>query len=191
MSYGAGHGVSHTVSYGLAGAYCEEMPLTYVEVLRDKRQTVVAEIERLRAEAAAIANRIATKESQLHNLEDLLALEGDSGAPPPSRLEGSSASARSQRFIDAAYETLKSEGKPLHYRELAQRLADAGVYVPGKDPAANLIAHMSRDPRFGRSTNRGVYGIVEWPAIRNAAQGRRPRAAHPASARRQGTAQRG
>lgn len=164
--------------------------MTYIEVLREKRLAVVAEIETLRAEATAIATRIATKESQLHNLEDLLSLESDANAPILAGADRSAA-AHSQRFIDAAYESLKADGKPLHYRSLSLRLSEAGVYVPGKDPAANLLAHMSRDQRFGRASGRGVYGLVEWPAIKTSAQGRRTRVRKPTNRRRERTTHRG
>ena len=164
--------------------------MTYVEVLREKRQSVVAEIETLRADAAAIATRIAMKESQLHNLDDLLALEGDAGTPAPARAERTT-SVRSQRFIDAAHEILRTEGKPLHYRVLSQRLSEAGVYVPGKDPAANLLAHMSRDERFGRAGGRGIYGLAGWAVVKASAQSRRARAGKSTSIRREGRTQGG
>jgi len=157
--------------------------LTYVEVLRSKRQTVLAEIEILRGEATSVATRISTKESQLHNLDDLLALEAGAEAPVPIGPERSQSS-RSQRFIDAAFDVLKTGGTPLHYRILSERLSDGGVYVPGKDPAANLLAHMSRDQRFGRGPGRGVYGLAEWSSVRVATQGRRARARKPTSSSR-------
>jgi hypothetical protein len=52
-------------------------------------------------------------------------------------------------------------------------LAERDVYVPGKDPAANLIAHLLRDARFGRAAGRGMYGLAGWPIVRAAISSRR------------------
>ena len=50
-----------------------------------------------------------------------------------------------RHFLDSAFEILDAAGQPIHYRVLAQRLAQDGVYVPGQDPAANLLTQMTRD----------------------------------------------
>jgi len=64
---------------------------------------------------------------------------------------------------DMAYEVLSRQNKinPVHYRELADMIIAEGKLIPGKDPAANLIAHLTRDNRFIR-TSPGTYAIVEW-----------------------------
>lgn len=139
--------------------------MTYVDVLKEKRLEVLGEIERLRAEAIDIASRVAAKEGQLRNLEDLLSIEGgltprDAGTPEPSSVRPPSA--QSQRFTDAAVALLLERGTPIHYQEIARTLAEQAVYIPGKDPGANLIAHMLRDPRFARAAGRGMYGLAGW-----------------------------
>ncbi len=141
--------------------------MPYVQVLRDKRQEVLAEIEALRTQATELGARLAAKEGQLRNLEDLLALEsggGDSNAATAAaRPRGTPTTG--QRFTDAAVDLLAAHGAPVHYQDLARMLAEHDVYVPGKDPAANLIAHMLRDPRFGRAAGRGMYGLAGWPSV--------------------------
>ena len=124
---------------------------------------VLADIDSLRSDSAAIAARLATKETQLRNIEDLLAIE----EVPIERLAtlDQPTPARSQKFVDAAWEILNNTHAPLHYRVLHEQLAAAGIYVPGKDPPANLIAHMSRDDRFGRTAGRGMYGLTAWPSV--------------------------
>jgi hypothetical protein len=155
------------VSYGVA--------VVYVDVLRDKRTEVLAEIEGLRTQASVLAGRLAAKEGQLRNLDDLLALEtgnsegrqgSDSAAPRPQ-------SSKTQRFTDAAVGILTDRGEPIHYLELTKLLGERGVYVPGKEPGANLIAHMLRDERFTRAPARGTYGLAAWPGMRDGAA--RPR----------------
>lgn len=156
--------------------------MTYVEVLRQKRSEVLADIEGLRAEASEIATRLAAKEGQLRNLEDLLSLEADGPDKPTTADPGQprTASLKSQRFTDAAVSVLAEAGAPIHYQDLARKLTDRGVYVPGKDPGANLIAHMLRDERFVRAVGRGMYGLAEWPGVKrptpSGTRGRRPRA---------------
>lgn len=157
--------------------------MTYVDVLRHKRTEVLTEIETLRAQAAELANRLSAKESQLRNLDDLLSLE----AGGLDGLDGSETSAargvplKSQRFTDAAVAILVERGTPTHYQDLVTALNDRGVYVPGKDPGANLIAHMLRDDRFARGPGRGLYGLSDWPGMRKAGGG-------PAKSRRTGRA---
>lgn len=141
--------------------------MTYVDVLREKRREVLSDIEQLRAQASEIASRVAAKEGQLRNLEELLALEG--GEPrldgPESDVVARAPSTQAQRFTDAAVTLLTEQSVPLHYQEIARLLAERDVYIPGKDPGANLIAHMLRDSRFGRATGRGMYGLADWPAV--------------------------
>ena len=152
-----------------------EAALTYVEVLREKRREVLGDIERLREEVMELGTRIAAKEGQLRNLDDLLALEIGPSVSAAER-DGAplrTASTKSQRFTDAAVDVLTERGVPIHYQELTRLLTERDIYVPGKDPAANLIAHMLRDPRFGRASGRGMYGLAGWSAVRAATGARR------------------
>ncbi|MGH2406763.1 MAG: hypothetical protein ACRDF7_01625 [Candidatus Limnocylindrales bacterium] len=157
--------------------------MTYVDVLRSKRTEVLTEIENLRSTASEIANKLAAKEGQLRNLDDLLALEAESQGSPadPDSGQPRGAPLKSQRFTDAAVSVLADNGAPIHYQDLARMLSDRGVYVPGKDPGANLIAHMLRDERFSRGSGRGMYGLSEWPGMKRSTppstRGRRMRAA--------------
>jgi phage shock protein A len=62
-----------------------------------------------------------------------------------------------RHFTDVAHDILASEGE-LYYEDLLTRLNEAGVRVPGRNPGANLIAHMGRDKRFHR-VRRGTYAV--------------------------------
>lgn len=155
--------------------------MTYVAVLKSKRTEVLAEIDTLRLQATEIAGRIAAKEGQLRNLDDLLNLEDGEPQPHIGSTEPMPrvAATKSQRFTDAAVEILAEKGTPIHYLELVRMLSEREVYVPGKDPGANLIAHMLRDERFSRAGGRGMYGLASWPGMRpstaRTAKGRRSR----------------
>ncbi len=160
------------------------MSTEYVSTLEKKRAEVLSQIEDLRREAADITGRLSLKESQLRNLDDLLALE-DGRVRKSTEFEiGPVKEKRSASFTDQAAEVLEEVGKPIHYRELVALLAERKVYVPGKDPGANLIAHLTRDSRFAR-VGRGMYGLEGWPSVRAAAS-KRPRKKRPSRKRATG-----
>lgn len=130
-----------------------EDTLTFVTILEGKREEVAAELERLRQQMNRLAGDVSVKEAQLRNLDDLLAFE-QGGAVPET------VAARSSKghFLDEAYELVRETEAGLYYKDLLERLTERGIVVPGQDPAANLIAHLTRDERFVR-TARGTYGL--------------------------------
>jgi len=137
-----------------------------VKELRERRQLLVAELEELRRELTDLTARIGVREGQLRNLDELLALEvaGPESVPVITATPAASASTQDRAgapFLAATAEILATKAEPIHYRDLAEILASKGVYVPGRDPAANLLSHMSRDSRF-RRFERGTYGLQHW-----------------------------
>lgn len=63
---------------------------------------------------------------------------------------------------DHAVSVLKRIGQPLHYQEIMERVQnEEGFEIPGKDPKANMTAHLSNDKRIMR-VKRGVYGLADW-----------------------------
>jgi len=67
-------------------------------------------------------------------------------------------------FKDLAFELLKKEGKPLHYKELTRRILKMKKSF-GRTPEMTLISVMSKDPRFVR-VGPGLYSLrhIEWAA---------------------------
>lgn len=65
-----------------------------------------------------------------------------------------------EAMTDVAYRVLQRYfPKGLHYRELERILREEENYeVPGEDPAANLLTHLTRDGRFER-IGRGIYRV--------------------------------
>ncbi len=63
---------------------------------------------------------------------------------------------------DAAFDLLTELHQPLHYKELAAKLREKNVFIPGKDPAATLLSRINRDSRFKRGKKRGVYALSTW-----------------------------
>jgi hypothetical protein len=144
------------------------MSRPYEQILTQKRSEVLDELETLRDQSVELASKIAVKESQLRNLDDLLALENGSATTPNPRERMSPAEKKSSSSLtDQAAQALEEAGKPTHYKQLLGLLASKDVYVPGKDPGANLIAHITRDERFTR-VGRGLYALSNWPSVRSA-----------------------
>ena len=120
------------------------------------REELAGQVEQLKRRQAELLDEISNKEAQLRNINQLLEGEGypiDESRAADGRKEGS--------LADRAFAFLKETDKPWYYRELAERLKEVGVHIPGNDRAANLLAHISRDERFQR-VKRGTYGLTEW-----------------------------
>lgn len=126
--------------------------MTYVDSLREKRQLVWDELETLRAEQRRVGDRLGVKEAQLKNIDELLAMEGEPNGP------GESPAISMSTFLDVTVEVLRDSRAGIHYKELLEHLNTRGVNVPGRDPGANLLAHLGRDARFVR-VGRGTYGL--------------------------------
>ena len=84
----------------------------------------------------------------------------DQGRSPKVRGKGDSI-ATAVFDILKEREYLELEDRPVHYRDLVQEVEDRGIYVSGRDPGLNMIAHIHKDERFHRP-KRGLYGLTEW-----------------------------
>jgi len=63
---------------------------------------------------------------------------------------------------DLAVKILRNTGKAMHYTEIMEKIKIEGVDIPGKDPKANMTAHLSNDNRVERAEERGYYKLKEW-----------------------------
>lgn len=172
------------------------MPSQFAKVVRERRDQLVRELEGLRSELGQLTTRLAIREGQLKNLDELLALEdervneqGHQATPMATPTPPSPAAANGNPgapFLAAVAEVLDVKGSPIHYKDIALILSTKGVYVPGRDPAANLLSHMSRDSRF-RRFDRGTYGLQHWNAAA-VGSGGRTRARRRRTRRAKGTA---
>ena len=121
--------------------------------LEDLRDVAIKEKRQVRGLLEAIKQ----KEEQIAYIQKLLEAEGVTLGS--ENLDGSMAMSVS----DVAYEILtkQNEHEPVYYRDLADTVLAEGKLIPGKDPYANLISHLSRDSRFVR-TGRGTYALSSW-----------------------------
>ena len=62
---------------------------------------------------------------------------------------------------DAIFAVLSAE-RPMHRRDIHDRVVEMGVRVRGQDPVNNVTAHMSHDPRF-HSVGGGMWDLVDPP----------------------------
>jgi len=132
-----------------------------VHTLSQWRLGITREVEALRQQIAPLEEAIQRKEEELLVVDRLLGLQGD--VPEESTrtpLQGPGRDGR-KGFVEAAADVLRRQGEPLHYRALHAKVAAEKVHVRGRDPAANLLAHISRDDRFVW-VQRGTYGLSEW-----------------------------
>ena len=63
---------------------------------------------------------------------------------------------------DAIYSHLKEMRQPVHRKQLYAQVIDSGLEVAGRDPVANMTAHMSNDARFESTKGDGMWGLTEW-----------------------------
>ena len=80
----------------------------------------------------------------------------DADLSPPAPSDG-----RSGVLTDAVFAVLSAE-RPLHRRDIHDRVVEMGVNVRGQDPVSNVTAHMSADPRF-HSVGGGMWDFVDPP----------------------------
>ena len=127
-----------------------------IDVLVKWKTQIEHELVEARKQYNELGEALAKKENQLANVEALLEAEGWMDSKDRPQILG-----RYSSVADNAYAILKEHGKPVYYKDLVLQMKECGVTIPGTDPAANLLTHMSRDERFDR-TARGTYALREW-----------------------------
>lgn len=145
------------------------------EKLQEWKQALLRDIEALKAQIAPIETELKVKCEKLAAIERLLNLE----AHPLETISAPQSSSNivakdKKRVADIAYDVLKDAGSPMYYKDLCAAILQKGFEVPGQDPAANLIAHISIDPRFKR-VKRGTYALKRWKMTRKRVTGQKSR----------------
>jgi hypothetical protein len=129
----------------------------YIEALNWRLATIREELATLRQQIQEAFSEIEVKQKQASYLAELLSAEG-------VQLDDQDLVDLVQvQIADKAYQYLdQQDGKtPFHYKDLANNLMAQGVLISGKDPAANLLSHISRDDRFVRVAP-GTYALKKW-----------------------------
>lgn len=121
----------------------------------EARDHYLARLGRIEIERSSLREQIQVSSDQLQDLDReadmlrrLISSEGSDRRYGP----------RGGQWLEAAYLLLRNEGRPLHYRELLDRLRDEGYEIGGSATEANLVTRLNRDSRF-RRVGRGVYAV--------------------------------
>ena len=123
----------------------------FLEAVQTESDQVAAELQKLLSQLEPLVEKRLRLEQRARALQTVMTTYQLKGkASGPATFPGAD-----RHFLDRALEILTREGE-LHYEQLLEKLVDSGTTVPGRNPAANLIAHMSRDERFKR-VRRGTY----------------------------------
>ncbi len=158
-----------------------------VKVLIKKREQLTvalqehdASMTRLQEEYSARLNQMREEQrpiqQALEHVEALLQLEGwKEPYSPDTANTAESASPEPISYIDAVYKLLEDVGQPMHYKAIRDKLMEKGVYIPGRDAAATLLAKISRDSRFKRIRKRGTYALSFWRISAAKTRARTPR----------------
>ena len=133
------------------------MDSEYISVLKTKLTSLNVEKNEKHNEIKQLLSEIEVIQNSVNNIVELLNAEGIS--IENINLEG----LVQESIADSAYYFLKqkNEKTPIHYQDIYTGILSLGKFVPGKNPAANLLTHISRDKRFVRPTS-GTYGLSEW-----------------------------
>jgi len=126
----------------------------FIKAVQQESDQVDSELQRILADLEPLLQERRRLEQRAKALETVISTYQANRGGSPSAI---GAPAEGRHFLDVAAEVLQNEG-PLYYENLLNRLQQSGVGVPGRNPGANLIAHMSRDSRFVR-TSRGTYSV--------------------------------
>ncbi|MBI3160627.1 MAG: winged helix-turn-helix domain-containing protein [Chloroflexi bacterium] len=129
----------------------------YIEELNWRLESLRGEISKLQGSIQELFDEVKIKQEQAKHLMMLLESEGQSTQDP----ELSSISNKPIADIAFDFVSAQQTRAPYHYVDLANELMSKGIYISGKNPSANLLAHMSRDSRFVRIAP-GTYGLADW-----------------------------
>ncbi len=133
-------------------------------VLTEEWRALAARVDEQRDRADRLRALAEQVDEQARRDEGLLAeLKGLTGIAPQLRIETLDRELRGRRLREVAIEILEADvgrGEPIHYKEWFQRLRDRGHRVSGRDPVANFLAQISRDPEIERVGSRtGLYQL--------------------------------
>jgi hypothetical protein len=129
----------------------------FLEALQRERAEIGDQLENVVGQLEPLVRQRRELQEQARALDTVMARYGRHDGSDGARSEEGPIS-RKGSFLDVAWEILQAWGS-LHYEALLARVTERGVEVPGRNPAANLVAHMSRDKRFKR-VGRGTYAPV-------------------------------
>lgn len=133
------------------------MPDDFLGALQRERDEIAGQLVKVVGQLEPLVRRRQELQERARALDTVMASYVRHSGSDGVRSEEGTISHKGS-FLDVAWEILQAWGS-LHYEALLARVTERGVEVPGRNPAANLVAHMSRDKRFKR-VGRGTYAPV-------------------------------
>lgn len=148
----------------------------YLSGLSWRRDRLKAELDTIESQKQELLRREAGLVAQLRSIETLLVAESAisesqgsmRGQSPPLASEavsdaettsGDVPSEIGNRIYTAVESSLRDAAVPLHYKSLAEMVQKL-VPLRGKDPAATLLAYLSKVPQRFPRVGRGVYALA-------------------------------
>jgi hypothetical protein len=143
-----------------------ESKLKDLKKKRERLNEEVATIEKY-LELAKTLYRVEADKVKLANLSSQI-ITDEKGRPPSEMIDvtdqsreillGKSKYSR-MSMPDAAYMLLREAGRPMHAKELCQRLIEGGMQIRGKTPLTSVATSLKRDPRFKKVAPNTFEGV--------------------------------
>jgi hypothetical protein len=133
---------------------------TRFQELEKKRRRLDDEIATIRKylELAETLYRVEADKAKLASLSNQLITDGDSKGMRPFPVMDVTDQSREillgrSKYVgksvpEAAYEILRESNRPMHAKELVQRLIEGGLQIKGKTPLTSIATSLKRDKRF-------------------------------------------
>jgi hypothetical protein len=143
----------HGLNVSPSSALSDEMLRAALEAARRRHHELEAQLSALAAERDGVRREAAL-------LEQLMAVRrGEELERGLDSLDGEERSRKPHSIVSEALQELERAARPLHISELMSLLEQRGVRIPGSGQQANLISHLTRDPRIVRPS-RGMYALA-------------------------------
>lgn len=128
-------------------------------------KTKRGQIEELEGRIHPYLEELESLRHDVRLLEELAHRAQSDGLPQPAGRGSTNGTpprvtSRTNAVTEAVYKILREAGGSLHISDLRTRMLEKGHPIPGKGEDANLIVHISKDPRIAR-VGRGTYDLVE------------------------------
>jgi hypothetical protein len=133
---------------------------TRFQELEKKRRRLDDEIATIRKylELAETLYRVEADKAKLASLSNQLITDGDSKGMRAFPVMDVTDQSREillgrSKYVgksvpEAAYEILRESNRPMHAKELVQRLIEGGLQIKGKTPLTSIATSLKRDKRF-------------------------------------------
>lgn len=135
----------------------------FADQVKEQIKLVSQEIDNIYTEIQPKIDQIEALKYKIELLEKYLGISSTPDEQLKSKLKlVKNTRTHGKTISDLAVGVLEDIGQPLHYAKIMEKVESKYNFrIPGKDPKANMTAHLSNDKRIVRLA-RGVYGLADW-----------------------------